>query len=118
MARGETTLCERWNVRWASHNHHMFGACTGVLFRYLLGIGEREGALFLSPCELKMPLAARGSLCTRFGRVSVERHTKGDKTMFEVFSESDAVFAFRAEMQRIPAGKTVSLVFGGGNGES
>ena len=38
--------------------------------------------------------------------------------MFEVFSESDAVFAFRAEMQRIPAGKTVSLVFGGGNGES
>lgn len=118
MARGETTLCERWNVRWASHNHHMFGACTGALFRYLLGIGEREGALFLSPCELKAPLAARGSLCTRFGRVSVERHTKGDKTMFEVFSESDAVFAFRTEMQRIPAGKTVSLVFGGGNGES
>ena len=114
MARGETTLCERWNVRWASHNHHMFGACTGSLFRHLLGIGERNGILFVDPCDLATPLAAKGSLLTRFGRVSVERRSTEEQTRFTVFSESDAVFSFRGKTYPISAGKTVTFSFDAG----
>ena len=110
--RGETTLCERWNVRWASHNHHMFGACTGALFRYLLGIHVENTGIVVAPAAFAMLLAVKGCLFTRFGKISVERRSEAaGVTAFTVYSESEAVFRFQGEEHRLPAGKTTMFLF-------
>lgn len=111
-ARGETTLCERWNVRWASHNHHMFGACTGALFRYLLGIRVENTGIVIAPAAFSVPLAVKGQLLTRFGEISVER--RSDETgvaVFTVHSDSDAVFRFQGEARGVPAGENAVFLF-------
>lgn len=111
-ARGETTLCERWNVRWASHNHHMFGACTGALFRYLLGIRVENTGIVIAPAAFSVPLAVKGQILTRFGEISVER--RSDETgvaVFTVHSDSDAVFRFQGEARGVPAGENAVFLF-------
>ena len=73
---GETTLREHWDDKNASLNHHMFGACTAYLFRYLLGIHTEEGVLRVDPVPYTMPLSVKGELRTRFATVRVERDEK------------------------------------------
>lgn len=111
-ARGETTLCERWNVRWASHNHHMFGACTGALFRYLLGICVENTGIVIAPAAFSVPLAVKGQLLTRFGEISVERRSDdAGGTAFAIRSDSDAVFRFQGEEHRLPAENQAAFLF-------
>ncbi len=115
MLRGETTLCERWNVRWASHNHHMFGACAVTLFRYLLGIRERSDGVSVCPADFSSPVAARGNVVTRFGNLSVERRNGDEAVFFDVLSDFEVRFCFRGHEEWIPAGKSVTLTFGKGS---
>ncbi len=67
---GETTLREHWDDKNASLNHHMFGACTAYLFRYLLGIRTDGEELRIEPVPYTLPIRAQGTLRTRFGTVT------------------------------------------------
>lgn len=53
----------------------MFGACTGALFRYLLGICVENTGIVIAPAAFSVPLAVKGQLLTRFGEISVERRS-------------------------------------------
>lgn len=116
--RGDTTLCERWNVRWASHNHHMFGACTGLLFRYLLGIRESAETLSVEPADILFKGTDNGTLHTRFGSISVERVCTENSVSYSICADKEVVFRFRGETHIIPAGENIAFSFDHDTGDN
>jgi len=109
--RGDTTLCERWNVRWASHNHHMFGACTGVLFRYLLGIRESADGLSVEPADVLFRGTEQGTLHTRFGFLSVKRVCTENTVSYSISADVAVSFRFRGNIHLIPSGEPMLFSF-------
>ena len=111
MKKGETTLCEYWNVPEKSHNHHMFGQVTAYLFRYLLGIHTWGGALKINPVSHKMKLSAEGTLDTRFGKIKVRRETTEYEDKITIFSEKDTVLIYDGKAYMVKGEETLSFVF-------
>ena len=101
-AHGATTLWEEWDGS-NSHNHPMFGACSVLLFRYILGIRD-EGNLVIRPQIPSGLDFARGSLKTKYGYVRVEFQKQEGKTSFSIYTQSPA--------QLIAGEKTYTLLPG------
>ncbi len=111
LRRGETTLCETWNLRYDSHNHHMFGACVKYLFSHLLGISDSGEMLIVAPAEITRRGTYEGTLETKFGKVSVCREVTEKGEVITVKTESEALFRFGEEMRPLEAGEEKSFNF-------
>ncbi len=93
-----TTLWENWNGE-ASHNHPMFGASTVLLYRYVLGIRQKDGScgmqsLVISPVFPQGLSFAEGSITVPQGKVSVrwERQSGGIRIQIRLCPGLNAVF--------------------------
>ncbi len=103
---GATTLWEDWDGN-NSHNHPMFGACTGYLFRYILGIRDEADELVIMP---QIPADAsfkfaKGSLKTKFGFVEVSFQKTEGGTEFAVYAEKGGNFRFAGQQSAILPGE-------------
>lgn len=82
---GATTLWEYFDGK-ASHNHHMFGGCVKLLFRYFLGIQPLSPGyetVRISPAEIKELGDMEGSLMTPYGKISVKVWWKDGQRLVE-----------------------------------
>ena len=111
LRRGETTLPEYWDRRYASHNHHMFGACTKYLFSHLLGIADSGEMLVIAPAEITHIGTYEGALETKFGKVELTRTIEETTETITVKTESDAFFRYREEMCALRAGEEKTFKF-------
>lgn len=108
MVLGATTLWENWAG--GSHNHHMFGALVSCFFTGILGIQASDAGVIAPqpPCALA---AASGYVQTRAGMVFVSYERKDNKIHFTVYSENDAVFAYKQERHLVRGGTQCSFAF-------
>lgn len=109
-AHGATTLWEEWDGS-NSHNHPMFGACSVLLFRYILGIRD-EGKLVIRPQIPSGLDFARGSLKTKYGYVRVEFQKQEGKTSFSIYTQSPAQLIAGEKTYTLLPGQKNSIVSG------
>lgn len=92
---GATTLWESWNGK-ASRNHPMFGACTRLLFQYLLGIRKNmDGSVLIAPVLSSKIHHLKGHITTADGKIGVSIRKEENGTAIEVTNETDRKIPFR-----------------------
>ena len=96
---GATTLWENWNGE-ASHNHPMFGASTLYMYRYLLGIRQRNDTngmrdFVISPVFPKGLDHASGHITTPYGKLAVQWDREADRIKLQI----DICEGIQAELQ-------------------
>ena len=108
---GATTLYEYWGAYARSYNHPMFGAAARYLFRYLLGIGQPEGAcgwqrVTIRPVLVPQLTRAAGYVAVPAGRIAVSYEKRADSVFFTVTVPAgiDAEFSACGVRKKLGAG--------------